>query len=161
MKALVVHGRPSEALELCQTLNDAGAEVQYAPSAVYALALLERERPDVIICEQHLTDMDGQEFLGIVRVEKLYESIPFILLARSAAQIAEDHAVLPHSTSVATVSYFAHEMTGQSQTRPAPKLTQREPVKAAVIHHLMDLEPGEIIELSPEELSRIIEQVSA
>ena len=165
MKALVVHGRPGEALELCQTLVEAGAQVQYAPSAIYALALLERERPDVIICEQHLTDMDGQEFLGIVRVEELYESIPFILLSRGAAQIAEDHAVLPHSTSVATVSYFAHEMIGQPQARPVPKATRRqpirEPIEAPAIQYLMDLQPGETIELSPEELAMIIEQVGA
>lgn len=161
MKALVVHGRPGEALELCQTLHDAGAQVQYAPSAVYALALLEREQPDVIICEQNLTDMDGQEFLAIVRVEELYESIPFILLSHGTAQIAEGHAVLPHSTSVATVAYFAHEMSGEAQPRPEVRIKRREAVAPPPIQKLSDLQPGETIELSPEELASIIEQVGA
>ncbi len=157
MKALVVHGRPVEALEFCQTLADAGAEVQYAPNAKYALELLERDQPDVIICDSALHDMGGQELLAILRVEDLYESIPFILLSNSAPQIAEYHAFLPPSTSVATVAYFAHEMTGEAQPRPAPRA--REFTKPVVITKLTDLQPGETIEISPEELARIIEQV--
>jgi CheY-like chemotaxis protein len=161
VKALVVHGRPVEALELCQTLVDAGAQVQYAPSAVYALELLEREQPDVIICEQGLSDMGGHEFLGILRVEELYESIPFILLSQGTPQIAQHHAVLPTSTSVATVSYFAHEMIGELQPKPAPSIHRREALSAPVIQKLTDLQPGETIEMSPEELAQIIEQVIA
>ncbi len=160
MKALVVHGRPVEALELCQTLSDAGAQVQYAPNARYALELLERDRPDVIICDQGLNDMGGQELLGILRVEDLYESIPFILLSNGTPQIAEYHAVLPTSTSVATVSYFAHEMTGEAQPRP-PQPKPREFTKPVAITKLSDLQPGETLEISPEELARIIEQVIA
>ncbi len=158
MKALVVHGRPVEALELCQTLSDAGAQVQYAPNARYALELLERDQPDVIICDQALHDMGGQELLGVLRVEDLYESIPFILLSNSTPQIAEYHAFLPTSTSVATVSYFAHEMTGEALPRPVPRA--REFTKP-VITKLSDLQPGETLEISPEELARIIEQVIA
>jgi CheY-like chemotaxis protein len=161
VKALVVHGKPVEALELCQTLTDAGAQVQYAPSAKYALELLERERPDVIICEQGLSDMGGHELLGILRVEDLYESIPFILLSSGAPQIAEDHAVLPRSTSVATVAYFAHEMTGEAQPAPAPQRQTRESLRPVVVTKLTDLQPGETIEISAEELARIIERVVA
>jgi CheY-like chemotaxis protein len=161
MKALVVHGRPVEALEFCQTLADAGAQVQYAPNAKYALELLERDQPDVIICDQALHDMSGQELLAILRVEDLYESIPFILLSNSAPEIAEHHAFLPTSTSVATVAYFAHEMTGEAQPRPAPQPKPRELTRPVAITKLSDLQPGETIEISPEELARIIEQVIA
>jgi CheY-like chemotaxis protein len=161
MKALVVHGKPVEALELCQTLTEAGAQVQYAPSAKYALELLEREQPDVIICEQGLSDMGGHELLGILRVEDLYESIPFILLSSSAPEIAEYHAVLPRSTSVATVAYFAHEMTGEAQPTPVPQRKTHESAKAVAITKLTDLQPGETIEISAEELARIIEGVIA
>ncbi len=48
---------------LAHALQDAGAEVQAATSGAAALALAERWRPDVLLCDLAMPDMDGFEVL--------------------------------------------------------------------------------------------------
>jgi CheY-like chemotaxis protein len=150
MKALVVHSKPIEALELSYSLVAAGVQVQYAPSALYAMSLIERDQPDVIVCDAELSDMSGAEFLAIVRVEDIYESIPFILLSNEVGHISDAHAVLPPTVSTATVVHFAQEMV---QHKPAQPVLPGFP---APPNNPLDLQPGTTLELSRNEFERLL-----
>ncbi len=56
MKSLVVMPATIEALELCDNLNAQGFAVAHAPSGLYALTLMERDRPDLILAAADLPD---------------------------------------------------------------------------------------------------------
>lgn len=155
MKALVVHSKPIEALELSYSLVASGAQVQYAPSAQYAMSLIERDQPDVIVCDAELSDMSGTEFLAIVRVEEIYEGIPFILLSHEVGHISDDHAVLPPTVSTATVVHFAQEMIQHKPARIAP------PSFPVLTSNPLDLHAGATLELSRNELERLLAESKA
>ncbi len=146
MKALVVHSKPIEALELSYSLVAAGVQVQYAPNALYAMTLIERERPSVIICDAELSDMTGAEFLAIIRVEEIFEGIPFILLSNEVGRIGDDHALLPSSVSTATVAHFAQEMIEQKPALPSATRSGKP----------LELQPGITLELSRCQLESLI-----
>jgi len=67
IKVLVVDDQP-EALELLRrVLEDSRAEVRVAGSAAEALALVESERPDVLVSDIGMPEVDGYELLRRVR----------------------------------------------------------------------------------------------
>ncbi|WP_146009493.1 DUF4388 domain-containing protein [Deinococcus planocerae] len=59
-----------------------GLEASFAEGALYALTRLERNVPDLIVCDETLTDMGGEDFLEIVRNDPATASCPFLLVAR-------------------------------------------------------------------------------
>jgi CheY-like chemotaxis protein len=65
-------------------LKAAGHEVTLAPSGGFALTMLERSRPDVILSRFHIDDMYAYELCAIVRSDPHTEGIPFILLSDKA-----------------------------------------------------------------------------
>ena len=81
MKALVVMDSSLETLELCDELTRAGLYTQHAPSGLYALTMLERERPDLIVSKEDLGDMTGHELLEILREDASTNDTVFVLLA--------------------------------------------------------------------------------
>ena len=58
----------------------AGFKVQLAESGIFALTLLERDRPDLIVCADFVGDMRGREMFDIVRSDSSLAEIAFILL---------------------------------------------------------------------------------
>ncbi len=67
IKVLVVDDEP-DARELIQrVLMDCGAEVHMAASSAEALRLVEKERPDVLVSDIGMPDVDGYELLRRVR----------------------------------------------------------------------------------------------
>lgn len=69
---------------LASTIPDAfakaGFKVQLAESGIFALTMLERDKPDVIVCVDYLGDMRGREMYDIVRSDSTLDEILFILL---------------------------------------------------------------------------------
>jgi CheY-like chemotaxis protein len=65
---------------LATALTAVGHEVVVAASGGFALTMLERRRPDVILCRYQIEDMYAHEFCAIVRADPHTRDIPFILL---------------------------------------------------------------------------------
>jgi DNA-binding response OmpR family regulator len=61
-------------------LEMAGYRVQLAENGLDALALLERFRPDLIISDIMMPEMDGYQFLERMRRRTEWAAIPFIFL---------------------------------------------------------------------------------
>jgi Domain of unknown function (DUF4388) len=68
----------------CQTVSalatEAGLEVLSTPSGLHALTQLERNPPDVIVCDQGLSDLSAEEFHEIIRSEPGTRAAPLLLL---------------------------------------------------------------------------------
>ena len=127
MKALVVMDSSLETLELCDELTRAGLYTQHAPSGLYALTMLERERPDLIVSKEDLGDMSGHELLEIVREDGSTNDTVFVLLANNASNLGPNDVLMPPNAS-------NHEIIHRSEL-------------------LLGLEPGAI---SPENLPSLL-----
>lgn len=79
MKALMV--MPSMLLSnVPDTFAKAGFQIHLAENATFALTMLERDQPDVIVSSDQLGDMSGRDLWEIVRSDPAMNSITFILL---------------------------------------------------------------------------------
>jgi two-component system, chemotaxis family, chemotaxis protein CheY len=79
-------------LTLAELLTEAGFEVRSAADGRQALALLHRWRPDLIVLDLDLPNMDGQTFRAIQRGVPSLATIPVIILSGAAnleAQVTE------------------------------------------------------------------------
>ena len=81
MKVLIVASRPQEALGLHDGFNQAGFEVQVEHSGLFALTLIERSRPDVVVSSTQLSDMSGQDFYELVRADNSLSLVAFLLIS--------------------------------------------------------------------------------
>jgi CheY-like chemotaxis protein len=80
MKALLVDPDPQRAPALAQALQANGADVSTAPSASFALTMLEWNKQDVIISRAKLGDMEGHELCAIVRSDPSTKDVRFVLV---------------------------------------------------------------------------------
>lgn len=92
-RVLLVEDRPDAAEVIAITLRRAGAQVAVAGTAREALGLLESERPEVVVSDLSMPDMDGFEFIRQVRlVEATLERLSVPALALTAFGDKETHA---------------------------------------------------------------------
>ncbi len=109
MKALLVDPDAQRAPVLAAALDAGGAEVSVAPSASFALTMLEWNKQDVIISRARLGDMEGHELCAIVRSDPSTKDVRFVLVVGSGeaapaqAAVAGVDLVLPDALSSATI----------------------------------------------------------
>ncbi|MBA3541180.1 MAG: response regulator [Deltaproteobacteria bacterium] len=75
-------------------LSRAGAHVQTSNSAEGALALLANWRPDVVLCDLHLPEIDGYGLLERIRADVTLRDLPVIAISGSHPTIERDRALL-------------------------------------------------------------------
>ncbi len=108
-KVLLVDADRDNRIPLQEALAAAGYEVSLAPTGAFALTMLERERPDLIVSQAHIQDMDGFELCAIVRSDPATAQTLFLLLAQwgagipNAAARAKADMVLLGNPSASTV----------------------------------------------------------
>jgi CheY-like chemotaxis protein len=111
MKALILTGQPKRGIALKDSFSLSGFDVQVEDSALYAMTLLERNRPDVIVSTASLSDLSGAEFFEMVRSDPQLSLVPFVLLDDSALSPKSDlDLVLPLDTPVAEVVRSAYKL---------------------------------------------------
>src|SRR5262245_5585637 len=64
-------------------------DVSAVTSASFALTMLERNRPDLIVSRVGVPDIDGYELCAIVRTDPLMTGVLFLLLASPGEEAAE------------------------------------------------------------------------
>jgi two-component system, OmpR family, phosphate regulon response regulator PhoB len=65
-------------------LNRMGLDVQIADTGNAGLRALESKLPDVILLDMLLPDMNGIDFLKIVRADQRYQQLPIVVLSAIA-----------------------------------------------------------------------------
>jgi DNA-binding response OmpR family regulator len=81
-------------------LRRAGYAVSSAENALEALRTAKAERPDAIILDQTLPDLDGRDLLAALRADPEIREIPVLLLAASRAQEWEPDGAAPDAALV-------------------------------------------------------------
>jgi len=79
-KLLLADSDPDRAARLAAALGPAGHEVTVARTGAYALTMLERGRPDLLVTRDRLDDMDVVELTAVVRGDPATRRIPLVLL---------------------------------------------------------------------------------
>jgi two-component system CheB/CheR fusion protein len=88
VSVLVVDDDPDALDILGLALGAVGATVQTAASAEAALAMLQRWRPDVVLSDIQLPGLDGFAFLGLLRANPRFCTIPAAALSGVRAPLA-------------------------------------------------------------------------
>ncbi|ADD27671.1 DUF4388 domain-containing protein [Meiothermus ruber] len=111
MKALILTGQPKRGVALKDSFVLSGFDVQVEDSALYAMTLLERHRPDVIVSTASLSDLAGAEFFEMVRSDPQLALVPFVLLDHTTpAKVGDLDLVLPPDTPAAEVVRSAYKL---------------------------------------------------
>ena len=79
-RILVVDDTPANIHALSQVLKDAGYQVSVATNGVQALSVLERLRPDLILLDVMMPQMDGYEACARIKASTAWRQIPLIFL---------------------------------------------------------------------------------
>jgi two-component system, sensor histidine kinase and response regulator len=91
---LVIDDKDDIRSVVVSTLTSAGFSTIEAVSASQALQLLGSVKPDLILCDVNMPDMDGYQTLSAIREIPQFASVPFILMTGSS-----DHAVFRRGMS--------------------------------------------------------------
>ena len=73
---------------LQKALAEAGlTDVSAVISGSFALTMLERDRPDLIVSRARIPDIDGYELCGIVRSDPEFTGVLFVVLAEAEDEV--------------------------------------------------------------------------
>jgi two-component system chemotaxis response regulator CheY len=90
MRILTVDDSRTILAMLHHTLANAGFEVLQAQDGQQGLAVLERERVDVVITDINMPVMDGIQFIKHVRASGAHQSLPILILTTETSQDKRD-----------------------------------------------------------------------
>lgn len=93
-RILLVEDSPTQAARFAQVLGEDGVEVVRAASAEIALKLLENERPDLIVLDNGLPSMTGNEFCREIRLNVSARAIPVLMLTAEDSNDAEREGLI-------------------------------------------------------------------
>jgi two-component system CheB/CheR fusion protein len=88
---LVLEDDPDTLHMFARSLAKAGAEVRTATTAEAALAILATWRPSAVLCDLHLPEVDGYDFLARLRETAALRDLPVIAI--SASHPSVEHAL--------------------------------------------------------------------
>jgi DNA-binding response OmpR family regulator len=79
-------------VSVCSVLRAEGYDAYYIPSKRESLPLIRKYHPDLIISDIESPDMDGFEFLNILKADPSTANIPFIFLTAFTTSENAKHA---------------------------------------------------------------------
>jgi CheY-like chemotaxis protein len=84
LRVLLLIADPNRAKALDVHFSSLGFKCEIMSDALYALTALERDRPDLIVCDSDAGGMSGQEMHEIIRSEPHLKAVVFVLLDATA-----------------------------------------------------------------------------
>jgi DNA-binding response OmpR family regulator len=89
-KVLVVEDDPAILANLSRFLRLEGFEVVAAANGAEGLRAVSKHRPDLVVSDLRMPEMDGETLLGALRTDPLYARLPVIFLTASADRAERD-----------------------------------------------------------------------
>ena len=106
-RILVVDDEPNIQAAVCPLLASSGYEVVTAISGRGALEAVERHRPDIVVLDLGLPDMDGVEVCRLIREE---HQMPIIVLSARAGEKDKVHALDAGADDYVTKPFGSNEL---------------------------------------------------
>ncbi len=142
---LVIDDKDEIRSVVVSTLNGGGFSTVEAVDATQALQLLASTKPDLILCDVNMPDMDGYQTLSAIREVPQFSAVPFILMTgssdhtvfrRGMACGADDFLIkpfLPEELIQAVVCRLVRQMELEWEA-----CQRAEKVRAAAVHQLSE-----------------------
>lgn len=132
MKVLIVDPDAARAGTVVEALTARGAQSTVAPSALFALTMLERNQHDVIVSRASVGDMDGQELCAFVRADPSTVGVRFVLIASGVtqaqtSQIGIDLVIPEGLIGPAIATRVMHMMRREPAAPPSPPVILATP----------------------------------
>jgi DNA-binding response OmpR family regulator len=89
-KILVVEDDPAILANLSRFLRLEGFEVVTATNGAEGLRAVSKHRPDLVVSDLRMPEMDGETFLTTLRTDALFATLPVIFLTASADRAERD-----------------------------------------------------------------------
>ncbi len=86
LKVLLVEDNYMNKVLVKEILTMNGYDIIEADSGIEAIKLIGSERPDVVLMDLHLPEMDGVTAMRIIKADKAVKKIPILALTASASQ---------------------------------------------------------------------------
>ena len=127
-------------------LQHAGHEVLWAPDGRDALAQLARTRPDLVLLDMMMPEVDGAEFLRIVKQDAVLGSIPVMVV--SARSQEED---ILEALAAGADDYLTKPMSLRELLARVDRILAqgREPLRIAVQGREGSVSVGEVVDANP------------
>jgi CheY-like chemotaxis protein len=114
---LLVASDPERTARLTRALGREGFSVKVAPEGLYALTMLERERPSLLLVDGAKGDLPADELASIVRSDPALRGVALVVAVRSAEPAPEGFDLvvdgdLPLADLAATIRRRTSERTG-------------------------------------------------
>jgi|SRR5579871_5348327 len=117
---LVVDDEPQIRAFLSLTLSDAGFDVRAAEDGVAALALLQTQRPAVVVTDLMMPRMNGWELCHHLRASADTAAIPLVVISALQAADAPGDAFLPKPFDLEALLAVLHRLAGASEAPARP-----------------------------------------
>ena len=80
-KILIADEGPAVRMLVDMALSEHGIEVLFVPTGAEAVAQIEREAPDLVVCDVYMPDMDGYRVCEFVKSHPRLSATPVLLMA--------------------------------------------------------------------------------
>lgn len=92
-RVLIVDPDPRSSRLLEVSLRAAGYHVAVSTRATDASRLLDELRPNLILCDTHLSDLSGFDFLNSLRHQQTWKDVPFVFLSNDDSLESKLHGL--------------------------------------------------------------------
>lgn len=140
MKVLIVTSEAGSAKALKESFALSGFEVQVEESALYALTLLERSRPDILLSSEQLPEMSGAELYELVRADASLDMVPVLLLGTGKpAALGKTDRLLPPQTPIPEIVRTAYRLVLELTRRTVELSTEAQAAKGGIQGKLAEI----------------------
>ena len=130
-KVLVVDDSLSVRKLVERALEGRGLQVLAAASGAEAILMLDRDRPDVVICDVVLPDKDGYQICQYVRTHPVISATPFLLISGIDNGTVQARAAEVRSDEVLFKPFGVDELLSKIDTLLAGRVNGAQPKTAA------------------------------
>ncbi|WP_129628242.1 hybrid sensor histidine kinase/response regulator [Candidatus Oscillochloris fontis] len=125
-KILLIEDEPTIREEVLDWLQFEGYEALGAPNGRLGLEVIQRDHPDLILCDIAMPEMDGHEVLLEVRASMRFSSTPFVFLTASADREAIRRGMDMGADDYLTKPFSHAELLNMVRSRLRKKELQEE-----------------------------------
>lgn len=111
-KVLAVDDSKPMLAMLSRCLEKGGHDVIKAEDGLQALEQLRNQRPDIVITDLNMPNMDGLEFIEAARKDPAGRTLPILLLTTETAQALKDRAREVKATGWLTKPFDPDQILG-------------------------------------------------
>lgn len=146
-RILVIEDQPDLREDVVATLNLEGFEAVGAENGLSGVALVDSFKPDIIVCDITMPEMDGYEVLEYIRQQPTTAAMPFIFLTARTDRVNMRHGMVLGADDYVTKPFEVSDLLQSIQTQ----LKKRGSVYKLIENRLDELREN-IITALPHEL---------